>query len=150
MVSKTRKSKLAAAIACALAIFATNMLAQEQSGGASHLPQPLVGQESRFAVIQQLGLNDPALRLATAQRAEIDKIILAYVAQQNMAIAKSPQKADGARGQEAMAARRSARDNLAASINKILNAQQRETWEAAKSARRTQMSSRNLDAVRQK
>jgi hypothetical protein len=84
----------------------------------------------RAGTIQRFGLNDPALKLTAAQTAEIDKAADAYVAE----VAKVPAGAGGPPSQEAMAARTKARDNLTAAVNKVLNADQKKTWEAAQAA----------------
>ncbi|HWL63226.1 MAG TPA: hypothetical protein VNQ32_10530 [Steroidobacteraceae bacterium] len=94
-------------------------------GGGMGMPA-----NDRAGTIQRFGLNDPALKLTAAQTAEIDKAADAYVAE----VAKVPAGAGGPPSQEAMAARTKARDNLTAAVNKVLNADQKKTWEAAQAA----------------
>ncbi|MDQ2639638.1 MAG: hypothetical protein M3Y79_03520 [Pseudomonadota bacterium] len=94
-------------------------------GGMGGMPA-----NDRAGTIQRFGLNDPALKLTAAQTAELDKAADAYVAE----IAKVPAGAGGPPSQEAMAARTKARDNLTAAVNKVLNADQKKTWEAAQAA----------------
>lgn len=90
----------------------------------------------RATTIQRNGLNDPALKLTDAQKAEIDKAADAYVAEMKTANEKFPMTQGSPPSQEAMGARTKARDNLTAAVNKVLNADQKKTWEAAQAARR--------------
>ncbi len=96
-------------------------------GGMGGMGMPA---NDRAGTIQRFGLNDPALKLSAAQTAEIEKAADAYVAE----VAKIPAAAGGPPSQEAMAARTKARDNLTAAVNKVLNADQKKTWEAAQAA----------------
>lgn len=94
-------------------------------GGMGGMPA-----NDRAGTIQRFGLNDPALKLSAAQTAELEKAADAYVAE----VAKIPAAAGGPPSQEAMAARTKASDNLTAAVNKVLNADQKKTWEAARAA----------------
>lgn len=94
-------------------------------GGMGGMPA-----NDRAGTIQRFGLNDPALKLTAAQTAELEKAADAYVAE----VAKIPAAAGGPPGPEAMAARTKARDNLTAAVHKVLNADQKKTWDAAQAA----------------
>jgi len=99
----------------------------------------MMGPQDRPGTIERMGLNDPALKLTAAQKTEIDKIIDAYLADQKALAAKYPMTPGSPPGQEAMQARRTARDNLNTALGKVLNDEQRKSWETAQAARRPQM-----------
>jgi hypothetical protein len=90
----------------------------------------------RANTIQRFGLGDPALKLTDAQKAEIDKAADAYVAEMKTANEKYPMAQGAMPSEEAMGARNKARENLTAAVNKVLNADQKKTWEASQAARR--------------
>lgn len=132
---------LLAATAGALLTMAAGALAQAPGGGAPGAGPPrggpgmgggFGGPLDRAGVIQRFGLGDAALKLTDAQKVEIDKAADAYVAE----VAKIPAAQGGPPSQEAMTARMTARDNLTAAVNKVLNDEQKKTWEAAQASRR--------------
>lgn len=95
--------------------------------------------ETRFSAIQQLGLNNPALKLTTEQKARIDEILAAYLAEQN-AVSSRYAVAPGAQSSpEIVAARRAAHDKLKATIGGVLSKEQRQTWDAEQGSRRARM-----------
>lgn len=95
-----------------------------------------MGTPDRAGTIQRQGLNDPALKLTDAQKAEIDKIADAYVKEITAVNEKYPMTPGSPPSQEAMSARQKANENLTAAVGKVLNADQRKTWEAAQASRR--------------
>lgn len=129
--SKIRSGLLAVATGAMMMVMAAGAQAQAPGGGAGPgaggPPRGgMMGPVDRATTIERNGLADPALKLTAAQKAEIDKIADAFVAE----VQKAPA------GQEAMAARMKARENMTAAVNKVLNDEQRKTWEAAQAARR--------------
>ena len=70
------------------------------------------------------------------QKLELDKAADAYVTETNAANAKFPMTPGSPPSAEATAARNKARDNLNAAVGKVLNADQKKTWDAAQAARR--------------
>jgi hypothetical protein len=129
------KTLLLAAAAGAMMTMAAGAMAQAPAGGPGAGPPRggpgMGGPVDRASTIQRNGLADPALNLTAAQKAEIDKAADAYVAE----VAKLPAMTPGAPpSAEAMAARTKARENLTAAVGKILNADQKKTWDAAQAA----------------
>lgn len=86
----------------------------------------------RSVTIQQQGLNSAALNLSTPQKAEINKIIAAYVNEQIALEDRTP--AEQRRSEQAARARASAQQKLIDALGKVMNSEQRATWEAARRA----------------
>ena len=128
------KTLLLAAAAGAMVTMSAGALAQAPGGGppGGGPPGGMRAPPDRANTIQRNGLDDAALKLTAAQKTEIDKIADAYVAE----VTKIPAAQGGPPSPEAQAARTKARDNLTAAVNKVLNAEQKTTWEAAQAARR--------------
>ncbi len=133
MVSKKLKGMLVAAAAGAMAIASVGAFAQAPAGGPGGGPPRGPGGGGGFAaptdragVIQRYGLNAPELKLTDAQKAQIDKAADAYLEESK----KVPQ------GQEGMQARQTARTNLTTAVGKVLNDEQRKTFDAAQAQRR--------------
>lgn len=99
----------------------------------------MMGAADRPTTIERLGLNDAALKLTAAQKGEIDKIVDAFLAEQKTLNEKYPMAQGQPMNPEGMTARRTARENMTGAINKVLNEEQRKTWEAAQAARRPMM-----------
>lgn len=142
-MKRNLKTLLLAAAAGAMMTMAAGAMAQAPAGGPAAGPprggpgmgggMGMGGPVDRASTIQRNGLADPALNLTAAQKAEIDKAADAYVAE----VAKLPAMTPGSPpSAEAMAARTKARENLTAAVGKILNADQKKTWEAAQASRR--------------
>lgn len=133
------KTLLLAAAAGAMVTMSAGALAQAPGGGP---PGGMrgggmgMGTPDRATTIQRNGLDNAALNLTAAQKAEIDKAADAFVAEMKTANEKFPMTQGSPPSQEAMAARTKARDNLTAAVGKILNADQKKTWDAAQAARR--------------
>ena len=138
MVSKTWKGLLVATAASAMTMMAANVMAQAPQGGAPRGPGGGMGggmgmgggQLDRAGVIQRFGLGDEALKLTAAQKGELDKAADAYVAEMKTVNEKYPMTQGQPPGQDAMQARMKARDNLNAAVGKVLNAEQKKTWDA--------------------
>jgi hypothetical protein len=99
----------------------------------------MMGPADKATTIERMGLNDPALKLTAAQKADIDKLADAYVTDQKALAAKYPMAQGSPPSQEGMQARRDAREKFTAAVGKVLNDEQRKTWEAAQAARRPPM-----------
>ena len=134
------KGGLLAAATGAMMMMAAGAFAQAPGAGpAGGPPRGMgmgMGAPDRAGTIQRNGLDDAALKLTDAQKAEINKIADAYVAEVNAISQKYPMQPGAGPNQEAMVARQTATQNLTAAVNKVLNAEQRKTWEAAQAARR--------------
>ncbi len=142
MNSRKFRETLVVATAGLMAIFAVGAAAQAPAGGPPRgggMGMGMMGAQDRPGTIERMGLNDPALKLTAAQKTEIDKIIDGHLAEQKALAAKYPMTPGSPPGQEAMQARRAARDNLNTALGKVLNDEQRKAWEAAQAARRPQM-----------
>ena len=131
------KTLLLAAAAGAMMTMAAGAMAQAPAGGPGAGPPrggPGTGAPlDRAGAIQRFGLGDAALKLTDAQKAEIDKAADAYVA----AMGKLPAMTPGSPpSPEAQAARTKVRDDFTAAVNKVLNDEQRKTFEAAQASRR--------------
>lgn len=94
------------------------------------------GVADRPTTIQRLGLDDAALKLTAAQKTQIDKIVDGYIVEQKALAEKYPMTPGSPPGQEAMTARRAARENMNTAVGKVLDESQRKTWETAQAARR--------------
>ncbi len=140
MVSKKLKGMLVAAAAGAMAMVSIGALAQApgggppggggmRPGGGGGFAQPT----DRAGVIQRYGLNAPELKLTDAQKAQIDKIADTYLEEMKKVPAMTPGTPPSP---EAMAARQAPRTNLTTAVGKVLNDEQRKTFEAAQAARR--------------
>jgi len=133
---KALKTLLVAAAAGAMMTMAAGAMAQAPGGGPGAGPPrggpggPGMGAPlDRAGAIQRFGLGDPALNLTAAQKAELDKAADVYVAE----MAKLPPMQMGQGGPpspEAMAPRNKVRDDFNAAIAKVLNADQKKTWDA--------------------
>lgn len=143
MNGKMRRLLLAAA-AGAMLTMAAGAMAQAPGGGPGAGPPrgpgggPGMGggfgpPTDRAGVLQRNGLDNAALNLTAAQKAEIDKAADAYLAEMQKVPAAAP---GGPPSPEVQAARTKARDNLMAAVNKVLNDEQKKTLEAAQAARR--------------
>jgi Spy/CpxP family protein refolding chaperone len=140
MVSKKLKGMLVVAAAGAMAIVSAGAFAQAPAGGppggggmrpggGGGFAQPT----DRAGVIQRFGLNAPELKLTDAQKAQIDKLADAFLEEQK----KLPPMQQGMQmTPEAMQARQAPRANLVAAVGKVLNDEQRKTFEAAQAQRR--------------
>lgn len=148
MNGKMRRALLAAT-AGALLTMAAGAMAQAPGGGAPGAGPPRGGPgmgggfgqpTDRAGVIQQFGLGDAALKLTDAQKGEIDKAADGYLAATKAITEKYPMAQGSPPSQETMQAMRTertkARDDLTAAVNKVLNDEQKKTWEAAQAARR--------------
>jgi hypothetical protein len=128
-----------------LALASASAFAQAPGGGPGGAGGPprgmggggmgMGGVADRPTTIERQGLNDPALNLTAAQKAEIDKVVDAYLAEQKTLAEKYPMTPGSPPAADAMAARTKARDAFTAALGKVLNDAQRKTWEAARAAR---------------
>lgn len=132
MVSKTWIAMLVVS-ASSITVMAA---AQETRGtsAAGPVATPAAAGDRTF-VIQQFGLNNPALRLTTSQRAEIDKIVTAYVAERAVLNKNYPVRTDERPSEASIQARQAASLKLAAALGGVMDTEQRRTWEAARAAR---------------
>ncbi len=130
------KSRGALVLLGALALVSFHVVAQAPQGGPPRGGMGMMGAADRPTTIERMGLNDASLKLTAAQKAEIDKIVDAYLVEQKTLREKYPMTQGGPPSQEAMTAMRGARDNLNAALGKVLNEQQRTAWQAAQAARR--------------
>lgn len=134
-----RKGLLAAAAGAML--FSSAVMAQQgpPRGGPPGVPgggMAMGGQLDRAGTIQRFGLADAALKLTDAQKAQIDKAADAYVAEMKTVNEKYPMAAGSPPDQQGMDARNKARENLTAAVHKVLNDEQKKTWDAAQASRR--------------
>lgn len=142
----TRKLRtlLVAAATGAMMTMAAGAMAQAPGGGPGAggpgmgmgMGMGMGGQLDRAGVIQRFGLGDEALKLTAAQKTEIDKAADGYVAAMTQVNQKYPMTPGSPPSQEATAARTKARDDFNAAVGKILNADQKKTWDASQAARR--------------
>lgn len=114
-------------VAILVGFLASASLAQEGVAFTSPRADALRG-----FTIQQQGLNSSALKLSRPQKAEIDKILAAYVNEQIMLEDRTP--TEQRRSEQAANARAAALQNLVGALGKVMNSEQRATWETAKRA----------------
>lgn len=121
-----------------LALASASAIAQAPppGGGGGGFRGGFGGPVDRASTIQRFNLADAALKLTDAQKAEIDKVADAYVKEITEVNAKYPMAQGSPPSPDAQAARQKARDTLTAAVSKVLNAEQRTTWEAAQAASR--------------
>ncbi|MEO6185553.1 MAG: hypothetical protein ABIP38_09015 [Steroidobacteraceae bacterium] len=125
------------AMLAVMAVASVGAMAQAPAGGPPRMGGGMgMGPADRPTTIQRQGLDDPALNLTAAQKAQIDKIVDAYVVEQKTLGEKFPMTPGSPPSAEAMAARTASRDNLNAAVGKVLDDSQKKTWEAARAARR--------------
>ena len=141
MFSKKVKGMLVVAAAGAMAMVSVGALAQAPAGGPGGGPPRGPGgggggfaqPTDRAGVIQRYGLNAPDLKLTDAQKGQIDKLADAFLEESK----KLPPMQQGAQpSPEAMQARMAPRQNLITAVGKVLNEEQRKTFEAAQAQRR--------------
>ncbi len=116
-----------------LTLASATAFAQAPGGGPPRGPGGGMGMGApadRPTTIQRQGLNDPALNLTAAQKAEIDKIVDAYLVEQKALAEKYPMTPGSPPGADAQAARMKSREDFTAALGKVLNDAQRKTWEA--------------------
>jgi hypothetical protein len=138
MFSKSLKGILVVAAAGALAVVSMGASAQAPGGGppgggpgGARMGGGFGQPTDRAGVIQRFGLGAPELKLTDAQKGQIDKLADNYVAE----MAKLPPMQQGqAPDQAAMAARQAPRAKLIEEVGKILNADQKKTFDAAQAA----------------
>lgn len=133
--SKFRKI-LAATAATAVALVAAPAIAQGPPGGGMGGGMGMMGPVDRPTMIQRMALDDPALKLSDAQKAQVDKLVDGYIAEQGQLRTKYPMTPGTPMSQEGMAAMRASRENLNTAVGKVLDDSQRATWQAAMAARR--------------
>lgn len=141
MVSKKLKRMLVAVAAGAMTMMAANVMAQAPAGGPPRGPGGGMGMGMGApadvpTTIERQGLNDPALKITAAQKAEIEKVVKAYLDEQTKLNEKYPMAQGSPPSDEARAARQTSRTNFTAALSKVLNDEQRKTWEAAQATRR--------------
>jgi Spy/CpxP family protein refolding chaperone len=123
---------LVAVAASAMTMMAMNVVAQAPPGGGPG--RGMGGPVDKASLTQRFALDADGLNLTADQKGKIDKILDAYVADQEKMRAQmqpgSPPNPD------AMNAMRASREKLTADIGAVLNDGQKKTWEAAMAARR--------------
>jgi len=118
---------LVAVAASAMTMMAMDVVAQAPPGGGG---PPM----DKAGMTQRLALDDAALKLTADQKAKIDKILDAYIADQTKMRAQMTPGSPPS--QEAMGAMRASREKLNADVGAVLNDAQKTTWQAAMAARR--------------
>lgn len=139
MVSTTWKAMLVAVASLgAMTLVAAEQIRREVPAIESFAIFPTQDPERiRLMAITQLGLNSSKLKLATAQKAQIDKIIDAYAADQ-IALNKKYPIEQGKRIAPTDLQRREALvGSLTSALAKVMSSDQRSTWEADRLARRS-------------
>jgi hypothetical protein len=135
-MNRKLRTLLVATAAGAMMTLAAGAFAQAPGGGPGGQRMGGGGfgpPTDRAGVIQRFQLGDEALKLTAAQKTEIDKAADAYLAEMQKIPAAAP---GGPPSPEVQAARTKASDTLTAAVNKVLNDEQKKTWEAARAARR--------------
>lgn len=134
MVNKTWKGILLAALACGMT---THAIAQAPKGEMQLLP----GQGGAFgkslnraSVVESQGLNNPALRLSSAQNAEIDKIVSTYLEDQRRLAEKFP-AGRAPPSVEAILAQDKVLVAFNTALSQVMDDEQRKAWKAAQAAR---------------
>jgi len=136
MNSRKLRGLLVAVAASAMTMMAVDVVAQAPPGGGP--PGGGMGMGGapmdKAGMTQRLALDDAALKLTADQKAKIDKILDAYVADQaKMRAAMTPGSPPS---QEMMGTMRTAREKLNTDVGAVLNDAQKATWQAAMAARR--------------
>lgn len=141
MNTRGSRQLLFAAAAGAMAVVSFHALAQVPAGGPPRgAPgMGMMGPADKASTIERMGLNDAALKLGAEQKAQIEKITGDYIAEQQALAEKYPMAPGNPPSEEGMRARRDAREQYTAAIGKVLDDEQRKTWQAAQAARRPPM-----------
>jgi hypothetical protein len=96
----------------------------------------------REVTIQQSGVNNYALRLSTEQKAEISKIIDAFVAELLVLQVSDPIEQGKRVPAAAVDKRQVAVGKLNSAVTKLMSTDQRKTWDADKATRRSALERR--------
>lgn len=127
---------LVAVAASAMTMMAMNVVAQAPPGGGPGrgMGMGMGGPMDKASMTQRLALDADGLNLTADQKGKIDKILDAYIADQNKM--RAQMQPGSPPSQEAMGAMRASREKLNADVGAVLNDAQKKTWEAAMAARR--------------
>jgi hypothetical protein len=139
MKSRSRSGLVALATGALLAV-SIGVQAQAQAPGSGPprdgMRMGMGAQLDRAGTLQRFGLDDATLNLTAAQKVQIDNAADAYVAEMNAVNEKYPFTPGSMPGEQGMAARQKVRDAFIAAVNKVLDEEQRRSWEAVQAARR--------------
>lgn len=124
------------------AITALPAAAQDRNANA---PLGLGSGANRAAIIGSEGLNNPMLKLTTGQRADIDKVIYAFMAEQRKLDESLPIARNKPVSQEAIRARQDARANLTAALAAVMTDEQRKTLVAEQAKRHPNANPAQID-----
>ncbi|MFO1503707.1 MAG: hypothetical protein U1F39_07800 [Steroidobacteraceae bacterium] len=133
MVSKFR-GMLVAIAAGAMMTMAVDGVAQAPPGGGPGGGARMGAPMDKAGMTQRLALDAEGLNLSADQKGKIDKILDAYIAEQNKM--RASMQPGSPPSQEAMGAMRASREKLNADVGAVMNDGQKKTWEAAMAARR--------------
>ncbi len=125
---------LVAVAASAMTMMALDVVAQAPPGGGPGRGMGMGGPVDKAGMTQRLALDADGLNLTADQKAKIDKILDAYIADQ--AKMRAQMQPGSPPSQEVMGAMRTSREKLNADVGAVLNDGQKKTWEAAMAARR--------------
>jgi Spy/CpxP family protein refolding chaperone len=125
---------LVAVAASAMTMMALDVVAQAPPGGGPGRGMGMGGPVDKASMTQRLALDADGLNLTADQKGKIDKILDAYIADQNKM--RAQMQPGSPPSQEAMGAMRASREKLNADVGAVLNDAQKKTWEAAMAARR--------------
>lgn len=138
-MNRKLRTLLVATAAGTMMTFAAGAFAQAPGGGpggGARMGGGFAQPTDAAGVIQQFGLGDAALKITDAQKPQLNKAAEAYLAEMKTVNEKYPMTQGQMPAQEAMQARTQVRERFTAEVNKVLNEQQRKTWEEAQAARR--------------
>jgi Spy/CpxP family protein refolding chaperone len=135
MLSKFRGVLMAAAAGAMMLVSVEGVTQAPPGGGPPRgMGMGMGGPMDKAGMTQRMALDDPALNLTADQKGRIDKILDAYIADQGKM--RAQMQPGSPPSQEVMGAMRAGREKLNAEIGAVLNAGQKNTWEAAMAARR--------------
>lgn len=142
MISRKWHAMLVAAAASAMAMMASAQAARNAPPVDSFAMYPTQDPaQLRMITIMQQGLNSSSLNLTTAQKAEINKIVDVFVAELIVLNKEHPVEPGKPATPAAIQTRQSAVGKLNTALGKVMNQEQRRTWESAQAARRSKLES---------
>ena len=144
MVNKNSRAYLIAAVVGATMILGSGAMAQSQQREPGKAD--LSAFNNRPNTIKRMGLGDERIGLTSEQKTEVDKIVDAYLVEQNALRMKYPAIPGKSPSPEGIKAREAARIKMSASLGKVLSAEQRKTWETTRQA---DLAARGLQSNRQ-
>jgi hypothetical protein len=123
------RTLLPAVVACVMLMLTTAAMAQTLDAGQDAARPGSSTALERAGTIQRFGLDNAALKLTSAQKAEIDRATDAYVAEVKALNEQYPFEPGAPPSQESLAARMKAQETFRAAVSLVLNNDQKQIFQ---------------------